>query len=270
MAALQGFHLNDKIIQGWVRFAEIAHVPRRVHHWRPSPGQERIGAPGFEQHCTATLVVGINGTTCVEGVASLVLAPGDVLVIGAGTWHRHLPLAHDGACFRQGFILGRSDFHIVVGPQVLVGSVEREPSWSLVQQALTATDLIQQHEVLARLFAHVIGHGVEPLAAAHPAIFAMEFALWETLHLHLGVERIIAASGLHRSQAYRLAHQHWGMGISQRRAQARMELATELLRGGISVSETAFRCGFSNRRSFSHAFVRFHGFPPLDPFTGGR
>lgn len=262
MESLDDFRILPETIEAWTHLTVLSRDLQRIHLWRPTAGKERLGAPGFEQHCIPTIVVCIHGVTEVEGLEILTLSPGDVLVIGAGTWHRHLALQATGACLRLGYFLGKSDFHLVVGSRNLVGSIPRELRWGLLQESMSCPDTAQQRDVVAGLLNEAVSHGLEPLAFINPAMVAMEYALWKTLHLNQGVQRIISASGLHRAQAYRLAHAHWGMGISHMRMRARMQLAGELLNVHISVAETAFRCGFGNVRSFSRAFHSFHGSSP--------
>jgi AraC-like DNA-binding protein len=254
--------LSPLIIHAWTALYEIAKNIGPVTCWRPVAGRERIGAPNFEQHCIPTLVLGVKGTTRVTGVETAVLGPGDALVIGAGTWHQHLPQERDVISYRQGFLLDRSDLHLVIGGRVLVGSISREPSWQLFQRLLGLNDQHSRQRLLREILDSMLQQAVEPLKIAHPAMLAMEFALWESLHLHLGVDRIISASGLHRAQAYRLAQSHWGMGIAKMRMRARMQLAAELLASKIPLGETCFRCGYGNIRSFSRIFRSFHGYSP--------
>lgn len=254
--------VSPHIIRAWTALGEVAQAIGHVTFWRPVAGRERIGAPNFEQHCIPTLVLGVKGTTRVVGVDTVALGPGDALIIGAGTWHHHVPQEPDVISYRQGFLLDRSDLHMVIGTRVLVGSISREPSWQLFQSLLVAENPSRQQELLGIILGHVLQQAVEPLAIPHPAMLAMEFALWESLHLHLGVNRIISASGLHRAQAYRLAQSHWGMGIAKMRLRARMELAAELLASNIPLGETSFRCGYRNTRSFARTFRAFHGHPP--------
>ena len=49
---------------------------------------------------------------------------------------------------------------------------------------------------------------------------------------------------------------------SQLVEEIRDTIASELLTGGLSVQQVASRLGYSETASFTHAYTRWHGFPP--------
>ncbi len=75
------------------------------------------------------------------------------------------------------------------------------------------------------------------------------------------------ASALHIDNRYliRLFRRYLSVTPYQYLTQYRIERGRELLRRGVSVSETAYACGYQSETAFRLAFKRIIGFPPSFP-----
>lgn len=78
-----------------------------------------------------------------------------------------------------------------------------------------------------------------------------------------GVEELSREVGLSRSQIHRKLQELTGQSTSQFIRQIRLEHAMELLKNEVAtVSEIAYRVGFSSPTYFSTCFHKYYGFPP--------
>jgi transcriptional regulator GlxA family with amidase domain len=144
----------------------------------------------------------------------------------------------------------------------VVASWPEQPSWRLLTALGAADAEAERRRLLADLVGRLAGETAEPLPAQHPAVLAMEFALWNNLHRPDAVERIVAASGLSRVQAYRLFTARWKVGIASAVRDARLDLARGLIADGMAVGEAAVRCGIPERSVLARACRRRWGAPP--------
>lgn len=243
----QELRFHPDIAEWW---QELARMPGRIgsiHVWSAAEHQLHARLADAEEHPTTTLVACLRGVVRVEGSARLDLQPGDILLLRAGAWHRHHPLRPGSVSFRQGFMAGRSDWHLT-GPGLTgIASIAAEPSRSLIERAVV--EAAARPALLRELLANVVRERPEPLQAAHPALLRMEYEIYRAMHLPGQVARIIQASGVSRAQAYRLARSHWGVGLAEHLQRTRTMLAQALLDQGLAPAEAARRAGFTSPRS---------------------
>lgn len=261
MAEALQFHPDA--VAWWQALTDLPGNLGRIQVWRagdhpPTPD------PGFEQHGTTTLVACLRGRVRVEGLDDRCdLGAGEVLLLRAGTWHRHAPLRPGSLAFFQGCIAGRSDFFLDSHDRHLVGSVPMEPSRTLLERAARAAES-DRADLIADLIAGTTHEQTQPLTGQHPALLQMVFAIWRHLHQPRALERILAATGLGRAQAFRLCRRHFGIPPAELLRRERLRLAEDLLEDGLGVAETAMRCGFASRRSFTRAYTAATGHCPSE------
>lgn len=254
---------RPQMVAWWSALMAAGSRLGRVHRWEAAgrgPGGE---VQGLEQHRTDTLVLCLDGTARLEdGRIRLDLAAGDAVVVRPGAWHRHASLRRGALVYQQGVIAGRSDFILADDRLRVVACWPEQPAWRMLMAVGAAAVEAERRQRLAGLLGQLGGETAEPLPAQHPAILAMEYALWENLHRPDAVARILAASALSRVQAYRLFSRHWGLGIATVVRQARLDLARGLIEGGMAVGEAALRCGIPGRSVLARACRRRWGAPP--------
>lgn len=247
----------------WSRLMAVGQRPGRVHRWLAAEHGPSSADLVLEQHSTDTLVLCLDGAIRIEdGRARLDLAAGDAVVIRPGAWHRHAPLRHGTLVYQQGVLAGRSDFFLADSSLRMFASWPEQPAWQLMAAAGASEAEGERRQRLRDLFAHLATESAGPLPAAHPAILAMEYALWQNLHRPDCVARVITAGGMARAQAYRLFRARWGCGIASAVRRSRLALARELLLGGMPLGEVVMRSGIRDRSVFSRAFRRQWGVAP--------
>lgn len=79
----------------------------------------------------------------------------------------------------------------------------------------------------------------------------------------ISIEDLAAQLHLNRRYLTRLFHEETGMSIRDYLLQTRMHAAEEYLKAGLSVGETAERCGYEDMFLFSKLFKRHYGSSPL-------
>lgn len=253
----QELRFHPDIADWWQELVRLPGRLGRIHVWSATDHPLHARLADAEEHPTTTLLACLRGVVRVEGGASLDLRPGDVLLLRAGAWHRHHPLRPGGVSFRQGFMAGRSDWHLA-GPGLTgIASIAAEPSRGLIERAVE--DTAARPALLRDLLATVVRERPEPLQAAHPALLRMEYEIYRAMHLPGQVPRIIRASGVSRAQAYRLARGHWGVGLAKHLQRTRTVLAAALLDQGLAPAEAARRAGFTSLRSLHLARRRRPG-----------
>ena len=264
--ANQSLRFRPEVVDWWLALRALAKHPGRVHRWSaaehpPAPDQT------LEQHGTVTLIACLRGVCRIEdGRARIDLRAGDVVLVQAGAWHRHVALRAGAVAFAQGFLAGRSDYWLQGDGMQLMAAVPAQPSRKLMEAAIVADDEDERRRRLAALIARVVIEPSEPVTSAHPALIRMELAIWQRMHLPGGAELVLSASGLARAQAYRLFTAHFGTGPAAWLRACRLDLARHLIASGIPVGEAGKRCGFANRRTFARAFqARFGAAPKATP-----
>ena len=78
----------------------------------------------------------------------------------------------------------------------------------------------------------------------------------------ISIESLAGQLHLNRRYLTRLFHQETGMSIREYLLRTRMREATECLRAGVSVGETAERCGYEDMFLFSRLFKKTFGVSP--------
>lgn len=247
----------------WSRLMEVGRSPGRVHRWLAAEHGPTSAGMVLEQHSTDTLALCLAGTIRIEDSRGrLDLAAGDAVVIRPGAWHRHAPLRTGTLVYQQGVLAGRSDFFLADNVLRMFASWPEQPAWRLLAAIGAEPDEEARRGRLRDLFAHLATESAGPLPVAHPAMLAMEYALWQHLHRPDCVARVVAAGGLARAQAYRLFRGRWGCGIASAVRRSRLALARELLLDGMALAEVAARSGIRDRSVFSRAFRRQWGEAP--------
>ena len=240
----QTMRFHPEVVEWWLELRALAERLGRVTVWRAldHPPQQ---AGELSQHPTVTLVACLRGTVRVQGRQHLDLAPGDVLLLQAGAWHGHPTLRRGAVAYMQGFIAGRSDYHLASAEILSIASIPAQPYRRLLDEAARCADEGQCRRLVVEAISSMVRERTEPLAAPHPALLAMEYELYTTLHLPTAITRVVRASGLSRAQAYRLAHEHWGNSLASLRRHLRTTLADELAINGVAEEDIATRCGFN-------------------------
>lgn len=251
---------RPEIVTWWLVLQAASNRIRRVHRWEAAGRGPDAEVQGLHQHRTDTLVFCLEGTVRIEdGRTRLDLAAGDAIVVRPGTWHRHASLRRGSLVYQQGVIAGRSDFNLADDRLCMAASWPEQPAWSFLQQIGAAEVEADRRAHLAALLDHLGHETAEPLPSQHPAVLAMEYALWENLHRPDVVARIITASGLSRVQAYRVFRGYWQRGIASVVRDARLDLARGFIGGGMTVGEAAVRSGISGRGSLTRGFRKRWG-----------
>ncbi len=260
---METLQFRPEVFAWWSLLAACPGRLTAVHRWIPREHGLDDPGPGTEQHPTATLVVCLAGATRIEhGRQRLDLQPGQACVVLAGAWHRHARPRPGSILFRQGFIAGRSDFFLEDHRIRFVAAWPEQPSRRLMERIAAESGAEERVRLLAQLIRQAAAQAVAPLPAGHQAALPMEYALYEHLHRPDAVGRIIAASGLGRARAYRVFQERWGAGLASIVRRERMALGRELLASGLSVQETALRCGIRSAPVFSRIYRRHWGHAP--------
>jgi len=253
----QELRFHPDIADWWQELARLPERLGRIQVWHAADHSLLPHVADAEEHPTTTLVACLRGVIRIEGAEVLDLHPGEVVLIRAGAWHRHHVLRPGSVCFRQGFMAGRSDWHLAGHGLTGIASIAAEPSRTLIERAVA--DQQARHDVLREVIATVVRERPEPLQAAHPALLRMEYDIYRVMHLPGQVARIVRASGVSRAQAYRLAKEHWGVGLSEHLQRTRTILAEALLAQGVQPAEAARRAGFTSVRAQRQARARWSG-----------
>lgn len=264
---LQVLGFSPAMADWWQDLKRLRSALGRVQVWTAAAHPRRPELAESEQHPTVTLVLALRGVVRVEGATALDLHPGDALVLHAGAWHRHHPLRPGSVCFRQGFITGRSDWHLAGHDLLGMAGIPTEPSRTLLERLSAQTGAEDRRATLGELVHAVIHERTTPISLGHPALLRMELALYHTLHLERPCRRVVQASGLSRAQAYRLAREHWGVGLSGFHRSLQLALARDLLAHGLDSGEAAHRAGFPSAQALRLALRRA---ARLRPPSGSR
>ncbi len=211
-------------------------------------------------HHVPTLVACLAGSVRVERPGERRdLTAGEVLVIAPGVWHRHLTPRGGSIAWMQGFMSGCSDVLCWDAEGYQEGAVPIQPSLLLMGRLLAAPTVT----AAAELIRQVMHEEMAPRpSSSHPAVALMLKAFWSGLHRGIAAAEVVRASGLHRSRAWQLFSE--GYGVSPHRAllEARCSLAQGLVDAGMAPGEAARRAGFSNPAAFARERRRLAALQP--------
>ena len=237
--------------------ARLGRVERWTDVGLPPPGAD------FGFHAVPTLVV------CLEGVLRMTrpggrldLVAGEALLVAAGVWHQHEPLRAGATVFAQGFLPTVSDVRLGDAGRAWTGRLPLQPSRRLIEAALASGDAQRRRTLLAELIAQVLAESAEALDVGAEPVQRMVHCLWHRLHLGVGVDDLVRASGLSRSRAYAAFVRGYGVTPKAAIAEARLSLAASLLAAGLPVAEVARRCGYPSADTFARCWRREHGAAP--------
>ncbi len=246
----------------WRRFDELPQTLRRVHVWRTPQASIPRGAGGIHPNPTSTIcLAGVMRMRCCGG-PTLDLVAGDALLIAPGVWHEHLPLRPGCEAFGQGFLMDCSDVCFYAHDRWWGGRLPPDPSRALLEAALATGREDERRMRLRELLAVVAASDVDPADFSAPGLQPMIDRLWSSFHSGLTVDELLRASGLSRSRAYVVFTAGYGATPKAALETMRLWLAAGMLAAGVPVIETAQRCGFTDRGTFTRAWRRRHGTPP--------
>lgn len=238
----------------WRLLDEVPAMLGRVERWLDAGPPPDDGRGGDHLHAVPTLVVCLAGVTRhVRPGGRIDLRPGDALLIAPGIWHRHESTRTGSAFFAQGFLASASD--VVLGDHAasVRGHLPREPSRQLIELALAEADPTARRRRCVDLLRQVLAETVSTPDPAPPALRRMLHRMWSGLHRGVGVDDLVAASGLSRAQSYRVFAAGYGVPPKAALELARLELADSLRSRGLGPAAIAARCGFPSRATFARA-----------------
>ena len=239
-----------------------ARPPRGAGHMHPNPTL---------MACLAGVArVRLGAMTPKGDSATLDLHAGDILLIAAGVWHHAEELRADSVHFGQGFIGTWSDVSLGDTQRHWSGKLPGNPSRQLMDAALLAATADERHRHTAALLRQVASESVDHLVFAEHSMQCMVKILWSRFHTGLTVMELLKASGLSRSRAYAVFTAGYGCSPKEALETMRLWLASSLLQAGVPVAETALRAGFSTPGTFTRAWRRAHGKPPLAHLVAAR
>jgi AraC-like DNA-binding protein len=230
--------------------------------WRVSDGLPHPQPTPAHLHTMPTLLLGLEGTTRIEGAHPLDLGPGEVLLIPPGCWHNHVGHRPGGMSFGLGFLAGRCDVLFFTHEQTLWGAVPEQPYRDLMERLLACESDAQRLPLIDEVLAGVIQDRVNFVDWIQPGVLEMAAFLWNNLHRPIHADEIVEHADVGRTQAYALFKRFFGRTPKQELLAQRLDLARYLLRTGLSVTETAERTGFPNRAELTRAYRRRFGMAP--------
>jgi AraC-like DNA-binding protein len=244
------------------RIGTVHRLPARIARGGMASGDGTWDEVGAHQHAVPTVV------GCLRGVVRLGwngghwdLAPGDAAVVAPAAWHVHERLRPGSLCWAQGLVVGGSDLFITDAERQWNLAIPQEPSAGLLHALVATEDPQARRSLLAELVQQCL-EAEGRLSTTHPAVGRMADRMWRNLHRPLTAAEVLAASKLGTRQAQRLFTGYFGAGPKQVIRAQQLALAAELLREGMTVTETAAASGFPDRRAFTRAWRLAHGRPP--------
>ena len=252
----------DPELRHWWRLLE--DFPSRIRHvYRWTTPHRRPASTGTF-HAVPTLIACLQGVVRmqVSDGPTLDLNAGDVLVIAGGVWHEHADLRPGSIWFGQGFMAAWSDVALGTAQRKWIGKLPTDPSRSLMEATLTATDEPAARRMVAGLVGQVLTESVTALDWERPELVAMIDTLWRRCHLGVTVEDLVRASGLRRAQAYAVFTKGFGVTPKEAIATARLWLAGSYLAAGMGVGEAARLAGYPSADTFGRCWRREHGSSP--------
>lgn len=224
-----------------------------VHRWLGwrDPEHDDVG----HLHHIPTVVACMDGIIRVERPGEqLDLAPGEVLVIAPGVWHRHRRPRGRSVAWMQGFMSGWSDVLCWDADGSWSGTLPTQPSLLLITRLLRHPD----RSAAAELLRNVLAEEMESQAdAAHPAVAVMLRTFWSRLHRGVTAGDLARAAGLQRSRAWQLFTAAYGLPPHRALLDARRSLGEGLLEAGHTPGEAARCAGFPDASSFARERRRF-------------
>lgn len=214
--------------------------------WRdPEPGG--VG----HLHHVPTLVACLAGMVRIERPGErLDLAPGDVLAIAPGVWHRHHRPRAGSVAWMQGFMPGCSDVLCWDEAGSWSGRLPAQPSRLLLDRLIAAPSPAAAGDLVRQVLREDI---VACADSAGPAAERMLRAFWSGLHRGVGAADLVRASGLARSRAWQVFTGAYGLPPHQALIDARRALAEGLLAAGMGPGQAARCAGFRDAAAFARA-----------------
>jgi AraC-like DNA-binding protein len=227
------------------RFQEFtAQGIRSYRQWGVRDGFD-FGLPvPIHQHTVPTLVVCLAGQVRVEGATDLDLAPGDLLMIEPGCWHRHQPLKPGSMSFSMGFLAGRCDLMFGDHQTMLWGAVSEQPYRNLIGALVDEPTEAERLRLVDEVLSIVAHERIITVDWIDPGVHRMAVWLWRHLHERVDSGTIMARGGFSRATGFRLFKRFFGHSPKQELLLQRTALARHLLRRGFPMAECARRSGF--------------------------
>jgi AraC-like DNA-binding protein len=213
-------------------------------------------------HAVPTLVVCLDGVVRITSARRrLDLHPCEALLLAPGAWHRHETLRPGALVYLQGFIANGSDMLIGDTQSLHGGMVPSQPSWSLLQRALTVKPA-DRTALVTNCLQQAINERTRSPGSMPAAVRAIYAQLWWNPPATLTIAGAVRASGLHASQAH-AQFKAWSGTTPKRTLLAlRTSRALQYLREGARVGEAASRAGFAAPYLLARAFRARFGIPP--------
>ncbi len=102
-----------------------------------------------------------------------------------------------------------------------------------------------------------------PKAASDRMLYAVNY-INEYFNTHIDMKQLAAMCGYGYDYFHHLFRDRTGMSPSSYLKRRRLLSAAKLLCEGVSCTDAAYRCGFSNSSQFSRMFRSQYGFPPSE------
>lgn len=259
--------MDSTLWRRWSALERIAARPGRVAAWT----EIRAWSPDDPGHLSPnpTAVVCLEGVVRVQRPGErLDLRPGDVLLLGPGVWHEHVPPRRGSAWFGQGFLMTWSDWVMLDADGVHAGRLPLQPTRNLVEAALAAS-AAERPAAAAAWLGQLVRERFEPLAPRRSPVEAMAGTMYRRLCSGVTADDLVRVSGLGRAAAFKAFTAWYGMTPGRAIRHCRLTLAAAYLAQGMGVAESARRSGFAVSDSFSRAWRRAHGAAPAAGRRGG-
>lgn len=228
-----------------------------VHRW--SGWRDPDAAAVGHLHHVPTVVACLEGVVRVERPDErLDLAPGELLIISPGVWHRHHRPRGPSVAWMQGFMSGFSDVLCWDAETSWAGALPSQPSLLLVTRVLESATCAAAVELLRQVLREDI---TERPGIGGPAAGRMLRAFWSGLHRGVSAGDLVRASGLARSRAWQVFAETYGLPPHRALLDARRSLAQGLLDAGMAPGEAARKAGFRDAATFARERRRALGRP---------
>lgn len=257
---------------------ELLGDPKRLALWNALDGVRRAGVTAVHRlapadglplnptgevhwHSIPTIALCLSGVIRIQARTTLDLHAGEAVVVEPGCCHQHLPHRGGATSFALGFLAGRCDVLFFDHQEVLWGMVPEAPYRGWCERLLEAP-AEERIGLVQQCLAQVLDDRASIVDWMDPAVLRMAAFLWNHLHRRITASDIVAAGGLARTRAFALFHAFFDQGPGQELMAQRLAIARHLVRRGVSVTETAERCGFAGRADLTRACRRRFGHPP--------
>lgn len=213
-------------------------------------------------HHVPTLIICLAGMVRISyAQGAFSLTTGEALIIAPGAWHRHEPLRPGSAGYGHGVMPRHADAELYDAEHLFLARLPVKPSHDLLIQLLAGAKASIRCELAGELLGQTLDEASEP-GLMIPAQARMEAFIWHNLHHPTTAEQVLDYSGLSRRHAHRLFVAHYDATPKQVLLHCHLELATQLLREGATVTEAALAGGFRSRADLTRAWRRAYGSPP--------